>query len=373
MNAHRIHQIDDYIDGRLSPADVAGIENHLRLCAECRAEYERMRKLQRQTEDLPRTMRPQRDLWPEIRERLGKTGPSNRDHSAVGVTTLPRTGMARWLRPLTAAAAMIGFLSLGVWWYLQQPSSGWSFAVSEGTAFLGSSPISGEHRLSIGETLRTADDGRALIEVGIIGHVTVEQNTSIRLVEATLTDHRLALERGTISARIFAPPRLFFVETPSALAVDLGCAYTLTVDETGGGVLRVTSGWVALEHDGRSSVVPAGAVCNTRQGFGPGTPYQEDASARLVAELKKYDFENGGSGALHAVLGEARNMDSITLWHLYLRTSGPDRALVYDRLAGLVPPPPGVTREGMIAGDTGMIGTWRKYLNLGMDAWWRVL
>jgi anti-sigma factor RsiW len=371
MNDHRLHQLDEYMDGTLGPADIAGIKNHLRLCDACRTEFERMTELRERTRALPRSLRPTRDLWPGIAKRLAsrKQGEPN----IAGYPVLPRTGMGRWLRPVAAVAAVIAFVSVGVWWLFLDPPSGWNVAVSDGTAFLGSKPVSGEDRLGVGETLRTTGQSKALIEVGIIGHVTVEPNTRVRLVGATLTDHRLALDEGTISARIFAPPRLFFVETPSALAVDLGCAYTLSVDATGAGVLHVTSGWVALEHDGRSSVVPAGAVCKTREGFGPGTPYQEDASQRLIGELERYDFDNGGTSALRTVLGEARNMDSITLWHLLLRTSGAERALTYDRLASLVRPPDGVTREGMLAGDAEMIGKWRKYLNLGMDTWWKVL
>jgi hypothetical protein len=59
------------------------------------------------------------------------------------------------------------------------------------------------------------------------------------LVAARWTDHRLALDHGAIEARIWAPPRLFFVETPSARAVDLGCVYTLEVDRAGAGRLSV--------------------------------------------------------------------------------------------------------------------------------------
>jgi hypothetical protein len=227
--------------------------------------------------------------------------------------------------------------------------------------------------MGVGDLLQTSEESTAKIQVGIIGHVDVAPNTSIRLVQASLTDHRLALDKGTITATIFAPPRLFFVETPSALAVDLGCAYTLSVNDAGAGTLHVTSGWVALEFENRESIVPAGAVCITRPGFGPGTPYLEDASDVLVKALATYDFEQGGQEALQVVLKEARNMDSITLWHLYVRTGGTDRASVYDRLSSLVPPPAGVTRDGMLAGDPEMIKAWRKHLNLGMDGWWRVL
>jgi len=227
--------------------------------------------------------------------------------------------------------------------------------------------------MTVGDLLETGSNGRARIQVGIIGHVEVGPNTSIRLVEATMSNHRLALDEGTIEATIFAPPRLFFVETPSALAVDLGCAYTLTVDGEGSGSILVTSGWVALEYGGRESIVPAGAACKTRTGFGPGTPYQQDASAELIEALTEYDFGTGGGATLQKVLIECRTMDSITLWHLFLRTTADHRTAVYDRLAALVPPPPGVTRDGMLDGDPDMVKRWRKHLNLGMDSWWKVL
>ena len=80
----------------------------------------------------------------------------------------------------------------------------------------------------------------------------------------------MALDRGEIRARIWAPPRLFFVNTPSATAIDLGCAYTLQVDDRGWGKVRVETGWVAFEHKGRESFIPKDAMCATRPGVGPG-------------------------------------------------------------------------------------------------------
>ncbi len=59
--------------------------------------------------------------------------------------------------------------------------------------------------------------------------------------------HRLRLERGALQALILAPPGQFHVETPAAVATDLGCAYRIAVDERGDSELRVTSGWVSLD------------------------------------------------------------------------------------------------------------------------------
>src|SRR5207249_4003754 len=104
--------------------------------------------------------------------------------------------------------------------------------------------------------------------------------------------------------------------TPSATAADLGCAYTLEVDNAGRSLLHVTAGWVALQLKDRESIVPAGALCETRKGIGPGTPYFEDASERFRNALSKLDFEKETAEVLGIVLAESRERDTLTLWHL---------------------------------------------------------
>src|SRR6185295_6519840 len=114
--------------------------------------------------------------------------------------------------------------------------------------------------LRIGRWLETDDQSRVRLEVGGHGHVTVEPGSRLRITRSADDHKTLELARGTIDAFILAPPRLFLVDTPAARAVDLGCAYTLEVDETGAGVLHVTLGHVALEGAGRESNVPRGAT-----------------------------------------------------------------------------------------------------------------
>ena len=43
----------------------------------------------------------------------------------------------------------------------------------------------------------------------------------------------------------------FYVDTPAASAVDLGCVYELEVGDDGGGMLEVIYGWVSLEAGSR--------------------------------------------------------------------------------------------------------------------------
>lgn len=274
---------------------------------------------------------------------------------------------------LAAAAVVAVAVLTGVWYALRFTKPAWEVERVAGAPKVGSRTIGETARLRVGDWLETDSSSRAKISVNEVGEVEIEPNTRIRLLQARPTEHRLGLARGTMKARIWAPPRLFYVNTPSANAIDLGCQYTLHVDESGAGRLRVTLGWVAFEQNGRESFVPAGAVCVTRPGVGPGTPYFDDASEAFRAALEQYDFgpraASVRAACLDLVLAQARKRDALTLWHLLSRTTGTEQTRVYDRLAQFVPPPSGVTREGILGGDRQMRDRWWDALGLG-DAWW---
>jgi hypothetical protein len=246
------------------------------------------------------------------------------------------------------------------------PDASWDVARLEGAPTLGANKLEGNGRLAVGEWLETDSSSRAQINVANIGHVNIEPNSRVQLVGTNPREHRLAMTQGRLHAMISAPPRLFIVETPSAVAIDLGCSYTLEVDKIGRSILHVTSGWVALDSKGRESIVPAGAECVTQPGKGPGTPYFDDASGKFRDALTQLDFHNGGLRALGVILAESRTDDTLTLWHLLSRTRGPDRSRVYDRMAALVAPPAGVTRDGVLRLDKGMLGLWKT----GLEAAW---
>ena len=71
------------------------------------------------------------------------------------------------------------------------------------------------------------------------------------------------------------------------------------------------------------------------------------------------------------MLAEARRRDALTLWHLLHRAAGDDRGRVFDRLAGLVEVPQGVTREAVLAGDKRVLQLWWDDLGLEESGWWR--
>src|SRR5436190_1230450 len=279
----------------------------------------------------------------------------------------------RWEYQLSAVAASL-LLAVTVFLFMRQRSRGnpgpsWDVVRLEGAPRVGWHSLgekSGPGKLGIGQTLVTNSTSRASITLDETGRVEVDPGSRLRLVTNGPGRKRLSLERGTIHAVIWAPPGQFVVDTPSAVAVDLGCAYTLHVDNSGAGLLRTKLGWVGFKLEGRESFIPAGAACATRPKIGPGTPYFEDAPGPLRAALSKLDFETNTpaqrNAGLAVVLSQSRKRDALTLWHLLARVSDSERGRVYDRLAALVPPPSGVTREGVLHLDQKMLDRWWNQL-----------
>jgi hypothetical protein len=377
-----------YAHGELTTAEAARVAAHLGACQRCRAEFEEIARGVRLLQNLTPRVAPA-NLWDGIEAALAQetslqdrqaerpTDRASREQSVrrgwrPGLWrpgNLLRGGVSGW-RPPALAVSLVVLFVLGAggmsWFYLRSPRTSWEVARLQGAPSIDADRMGSTGRLAIGEWLETDANSRAQIKVADIGRVEVEPGTRIRLVETRQTEHRLELARGRMHATIFAPPRLFFVDTPSAVAADLGCAYTLEVDDAGQSVLHVTAGWVAFETKDRESVVPAGAACRTRPGVGPGTPFFEDASELFLDSLAKFDFANGGSDALNAVINEARPRDTLTLWHLLARVEGDARARVYERLAALAPPPASVTREGIMRLDPSMLHEWKAR----MEATW---
>jgi hypothetical protein len=293
-----------------------------------------------------------------------------------------RAGTWLWFRVAAVAASTLVVAS--VWMGLRLPSEtagsriGWGVQQVAGAPRVGATTIGGpgeRSMLKLGQILETDELSRARITVSDVGQVEIDPQTRLRLAESRNSQTRLELERGTIHAMIWAPPGEFLVDTPSALAVDLGCAYTLRVDATGAGILRTRMGWVGFRLNGREAFIPAGAAGETRPGIGPGTPYFEDASAEFQTALREFDFaklsDEDRRAQLSIVLANARRNDALTLWHLLRRASVADRGRVFDRLSAFVPAPSSVTREGIARGEQAMLDAWWNELGFDDIAVWR--
>jgi hypothetical protein len=287
------------------------------------------------------------------------------------------------LRPVlaTSAAAVVAIAVVTFLVYGRKPApltvAGWDVSRVAGTPRVGPKTISGKgpSRLGVGQILETDHQSRASLRADDVGQIEVDPSTRLRLLTMGAGLKRIALDRGTIHTYIWAPPGQFVVDTPSAVTVDLGCAYTLQVDDSGAGLVRTSLGWVGFKLNGHEAFIPAGAACATRPKVGPGTPYFEDATSEFRAALARFDFEDSTpqqrAEDLTILLGASRKRDSLTLWHLLARVDEGQRALVYDRLREFVPPPGGVTKDGILQRDQPMLDLWWNALGFDDISVWR--
>jgi len=363
FSKHVTKDISAYCQGELSSEESKRFAEHIISCVKCRTKFEEIKLGIKLAEQLPQLTAPD-SSWHEIESALDRGS-----EGQVRVASVRPS--VSWRAKVAIAATVIVVFGLGVWVYRSRPGStsggptAWQVTRLGGTPKIGSSSISSRGSLAVGDWLETDGNSRAQIAVGTIGNVDIDENTRVRLLETQPTEHRLELARGRMSARIWAPPRLFFVDTPSAVAADLGCAYTLSVDDKGDGRLSVTSGWVALQSKERESIVPQGASCETQLGTGPGTPYFDDSTREFQDALKRFDFNKDPASrldALAATLNNARARDTLTLWHLLPRVNDDDRVRVYEKIESFSPAPAGVTREGVLKLDQKMLEQWRLAL-----------
>jgi ferric-dicitrate binding protein FerR (iron transport regulator) len=273
-----------------------------------------------------------------------------------------------WLYAASALAALVLVtVALGIRARFEwHPGDPWKVVALSGSPKIAGSLIKERAQFSVGQALVTGAGSRARIRVAGLGVVDVEPGSRVRLIATYARRHQIALDYGTISARMWAPPFSLAVDTPSASLFDLGCAFTLHVESGGYGIVQVTSGWVEFETPLRSVIVPAGAEAVARPELGPGTPYFSDATTTFKTAVSAFDSRPEDDGAraaaLTSVLANARSHDALTLLSLLNQLPLPQRAMVLDRLVVFVPIPDGYSREDV--------------LNLGtdaMDAYWKAL
>ena len=341
IGRHPSRWIPAYCDGQLPPKKASAVAAHLERCERCRRECEEVRFAAALLREMPIVPAPD-EVWRGIERNLERRETSS-------------SSLSWWSSrcQLVAAGTLLLLVIGGLAYRQAQRFRGPSWEVT--TVTNGATQTA---RQPEGTWIQTSTSMRAHVKIGNIGAVDVGPDTRLRLGHIDPTQYRLALGRGSISAHVTAPPRLFVVDTPASTLVDLGCAYHVHVDEEGTGLLTVTEGWTSLEWHGRESLVPAGASCPIRHGAGPGIPAFDDASPALKAALAMID--SGDENSLDVALSEARARDTLSLWHVLSRAQPASRPRVLDRLQALVPMPDGVTRDQILRLDPNALTKWRE-------------
>lgn len=382
------YYINDYADWLLPDEMREEIHAHILMCENCKIELEDIQSIKSDAANLQNEIIPSRELWEGIKSRILPGEKSLIKETKIFRLLNDRNKKSfnnsltlRFKQPANRKAVYaIGF-SLVIMILISAslillpgptPALFWQVENLEGNSKIGDEVFNDVGLFKVGEWLETDDLSRAKILVGSIGEVEVDQGSRIKLIETKPDEHRLSLHKGKIHATIWAPPRLFFVETPSATAVDLGCMYTLEVDETGSTFLYVTSGWVALENNGQESIIPAGAVCETQKSSGTGTPYFKDADKEFISTIRIFDAGVRDAEVINALLKTNDKNDLLSLWHIIPKVDEKSREAIFTVMNKFIVVPESVTKEKIIKADKKTLNDLWEVLGFGSKSLWEI-
>ena len=260
----------------------------------------------------------------------------------------PAGSVASIVLPLATAAAVVTLVALAAWYSAGAGRAGYAVAAAAGSPRVSGGAIEKHGRLRPGEWLETDAASRATIEVGAIGRVDVESNTRVQMIGARAGEHRLSLaedgsrprsghRRDSFSSRrrrrspsIWAAP----TRSTSIRAARAFCACCM--DGSGS------------NSKGRESFIPEQAVCRTRPGVGPGRRTSRMRPRSSSTRLTTIDF--GDASARRAAPSTSRCGAAhrrAQLGHLLTRVDPDEVGPRVRPAAELVPPPAGVTRDGI--------------------------
>jgi FecR-like protein len=268
-----------------------------------------------------------------------------------------------WAVGLAAAAAVvIVAVALLALWRWQWPA-GRPWTIEAGSSTL-------PDRLAVGAPLLLSGSEQARINVARIGTLNIKGDARLTLQSTDGSRHRMALDRGTLHLRVWAPPGSVRVQTPAGDVIDLGCEFDLTVDNGGTTAVAVRSGWVLIANNSGETLVPAGAGSEMRVDRRPGVPLFVDAPPPFAAAVRSLEAGTADVDAqVDTIVRTARARDVLTLLVLVERRS-PGRERIAVRAAELAPPPSGVTVDDVLRGDSEARERWRNTLRLPPPKGW---
>ncbi|AIE84040.1 FecR domain-containing protein [Fimbriimonas ginsengisoli] len=329
INRHVSTLLVAYLHNELTEGEKLRVCRHLKSCEQCREEYRELASVHRALKFMP---------------------------EAAVSTEITRKPPRYW--NYTSVAAVATVLVLAVWlWYT--PDRPLTVAKLQGSPLLEGKPVVEIGRFEPGQCIQTDGRSAAQIDLEGKGHVNVKPNSEVQLVQAQPNERRLKLMKGMIEAFVSTPPRMFVVETPTATAVDMGCAYTLATESDGATRLHVRLGFVILQSKVMTSIVPEGASCRSEAKIGVGTPIFDDASPDFRDAVQRLDRNNFDELALSQTVAGARKEDALTLWHLVPRIPPYNRTALIQALRRMVPLPEGTTAKEMSSLNPATLRKWR--------------
>lgn len=182
--------LDRYLDESLDATRRAELESHLRGCESCRNLTAQMREVLASAGTLPRSIRPPRDLWPDIAARLASRA------TQPPVRSIP---WRRWV-PLAAAAVLLITVTAIVTVRLSKQGASVAITAPREQPHIEGFAADREYVLAAEDLERVLAEGRGRLAPATVA--VLERN--LALIDAAIVEARAALEADPANADLRA-------------------------------------------------------------------------------------------------------------------------------------------------------------------------
>lgn len=380
--------IDDYLEGNISPKDKEIMDSHVDSCEDCKGYLEATSKMKLQLGSLSTNYEylsssEKDELWKGVESKVDfekrQTEELNKNFEDPAYRKYGLLYKYRYYASAFAALIVIGMIFFAVKNFkfespvlTKQDSYGlpsyWKVTSLSGTPFISEEAMAKLDSIRDGEYIITNDSSRAELFITDIGKVLVEPNTKLMIVKGKDGRNKLSVIYGTIDADMKKVQEPVHVELPSAIAMDDGGSYKVTVDGSGDGLFYVKSGQVEVVSGNKQSVVPAGSLVMTKKDKGVGTPFSNLSSSVFKKALYNFDFGNCDVSCVTTILNSANKNDAVSLVNMITQVEEQYKDRVYAKVASFVPPPHPVHRDSIPFIDEKEIEDWVTKIEADVQA-----
>jgi anti-sigma factor RsiW len=195
-------RLNDYVDGLLSEQAAAEVERYLASSADARDTVQFLRSLRAQAEELPASIEPERDLWPEVQRHMAPAPLVSVEGAARGATTpsaaswWPPLGAFQWATLAAAAMFLVVTSSAITAWLVAVPGVGDAPTDAAGggvptsVALTGMAAIEAEYAVQIERLVWALYENRERLDPDTVS--TIE--TNLRVIDRAIRQAYEAME-----------------------------------------------------------------------------------------------------------------------------------------------------------------------------------
>jgi hypothetical protein len=389
--------LHDFFDELLDVYTKRNIESHLSTCSQCFDEYSKLKIFFDKLKKLPYSIEPPKEIIElfsqELLNRSFKNGEKNVEESRADTKriikekeiqkkklkhpsgAIRKSKMSRTMAPTRSQRMLLNkpglrvgriffllfvlaIIAAGYYIYdYQKINSPWEVRTIRGTVLINGLP-NRSNKIYQDEILSTEENSIAEINIPKVGSITVAPNTKIIFERTKDGDNKISLELGTVKISNSNYTPSFQIRIKNHIVIDRSGEFSVTVDDAKNTNITVNYGFVEIQNNEENIFMCKGFICNIRNGDLACVPYRLEASDSLKKELIIFNAQANGDDSIEKIIPLTKQQDAPTLLTLIPRASQLKRQSLYQAIANYFPPPEGVTRMGIIKGDSQMLFLW---------------